>query len=387
MAEYYEWHLLPHDLQVAFFNEAEKESKLMVERIGEVSKLLEEAANFIHPHLCGLKPSTNVYRVAAVDGSRSPTLSERLGVRYGVFTVGAVSVRGLERLDEVLRAGVFKRRQALSRDVSKHLFDTITALAERKVALEILEKNDLVVIDGSFLGFLYHSLRIRQDDLSEHVKKVVNDTFDLTRRLIESGRAIAVIKRSPSRAIGGYMVLRGGRESTYALMLDKFLLSFIMTPGTMFYYDDFLGETHPISYYNAVASLAQKYTSIKEIESRAARDIYAPFDKFGVEKETVRKLSRVQVRYSMGAPACEIEFPKSMPRSMLEEWLGQPNFFNTGTGLPVALDLVDSLVNIPSRFTDEFVAEVEARTLVRLNGRDAETLKLFFSYLNPQKPL
>ncbi|MEM3032256.1 MAG: hypothetical protein QXK39_05025, partial [Nitrososphaerota archaeon] len=106
-----------------------------------------------------------------------------------------------------------------------------------------------------------------------------------------------------------------------------------------------------------------------------------------VEKETVRKLSRVQVRYSMGAPACEIEFPKSMPRSMLEEWLGQPNFFNTGTGLPVALDLVDSLVNIPSRFTDEFVAEVEARTLVRLNGRDAETLKLFFSYLNPQKPL
>ncbi len=386
--EYYEWLRLPHDLQSAFFNEAEKEAEIMSERILQVSRLLEEAAALIKPHLRRLATGSRSYVVAAVDGSRSPLLSERLGVRYAVFSVGAVSVMGLDRREEVLRAGVFKRRQALSRDFSKHLLDLIMTDAERTLALEMLDKCDLVLIDGSFLGFLYHTLRIRSEDLSEHVKSLISDTFQKTLRLMESGKAVAVVKRSPSKAIGGYLVVRDGKVDTpYTLMLDKFILSSTMPPKTIFYYEDFLGTAHPISYYNAVASLSQRHTSVPEIEREAAKDVYAPFIRFNVGKETLGRLSRIQVKLSEGAPVCEIEYPREVSREKLEEWLGQPYFANVGTGLPVALDLVDSLVGIRSRFTDEFVGEVEARTLARLNGNDAKTLKLFFSYLNPQKPV
>ena len=42
---------------------------------------------------------------------------------------------------------------------------------------------------------------------------------------------------------------------------------------------------------------------------------------------------------------------------------GQPNFFNGTTNPLIGLDLVDSMVNVPAKFTDEFVIEVEIRIL------------------------
>ena len=43
-------------------------------------------------------------------------------------------------------------------------------------------------------------------------------------------------------------------------------------------------------------------------------------------------------------------------------------------------------MNIPSRFTEEFVAEVEARVIEKLGGKNIEMIQLFFEFLNPQKP-
>jgi hypothetical protein len=59
---------------------------------------------------------------------------------------------------------------------------------------------------------------------------------------------------------------------------------------------------------------------------------------------------------------------------------GQPNFFNEATNLTIALDLVDSMVNLPAKFTDEFVAEVEGRVLELVDKN-----KVFLTLLNPQK--
>jgi hypothetical protein len=59
---------------------------------------------------------------------------------------------------------------------------------------------------------------------------------------------------------------------------------------------------------------------------------------------------------------------------------GQPNFFNEATNLTIALDLVDSMVNLPAQFTDEFVAEVEGRVLELVDKN-----KVFLTLLNPQK--
>ncbi|GBC69324.1 hypothetical protein HRbin01_01022 [archaeon HR01] len=387
--EYFEWQLLPHDLKASFFHEADKESRFLAERIQQLSEHLEKAVPIIKPHLQRLKTHNRLHTVSAVDGSRSPKLSERLGARYGVYSVGSVTVYGLERRDEILKGSVFKRRQALSRDVSKHLFDLLMTNAERKLALEMLGKADLVVIDGSFLGFLTKSLRIKSEEISEEIARTLDETVGITRDLMDSGNVISVVKRSPSKAIGGHLVLRDGLETPFKYILDRFILSFIMEPGSVFYYEDLLGEAHPISYYNAVAAHAQRLTSLEDVEMRARRDIYAPIQRFRYEggEELLRRLTRVQVRVSASAPTCEIEYPRNISRARLEEWLGQPHFFSHGTGLPVALDLVDSLVGIPSRFTDEFVAELEARTLDRLGGRDFEVLKLFFAYLNPQKPI
>ncbi|MEM3610094.1 MAG: hypothetical protein QW076_04295, partial [Candidatus Anstonellales archaeon] len=64
------------------------------------------------------------------------------------------------------------------------------------------------------------------------------------------------------------------------------------------------------------------------------------------------------------------------------------NFFNSSTNLPTILDLVDNEVNIPSKFTEEFVAEVEGRMLEKFfnDPRKRELIKTFFTALNPQKP-
>jgi hypothetical protein len=69
-------------------------------------------------------------------------------------------------------------------------------------------------------------------------------------------------------------------------------------------------------------------------------------------------------------------------------WLGQENLFNESTNLPIALDLVDSMVGLSAKFTDEFVSEVEGRVLetIAKNRENHQAVKMFFTLLNPQKP-
>jgi hypothetical protein len=72
----------------------------------------------------------------------------------------------------------------------------------------------------------------------------------------------------------------------------------------------------------------------------------------------------------------------------MKEWIGQKNFFNEATGLPIALDIVDSLTRFTPKFTEEYVTEIESRLLEYAEKGDIskEAIKWFFSLLNPQKP-
>jgi len=382
-----DWLLLPHDLQVGFFEEAEKESANLASKIEDFSRALREAADLLRPYLKNLPDCDDLSIVSAVDGSRSPQLSERLGVRYGVFSIGAKIIRGVERIEEILRAGVFKRKQAFSPDLSKRFFELLVTYHERKLALEVLKKADILLIDGSFYGFLFHALRARESETSEALKKLVVETFKLTEELINSQKVVAIIKRSPSRAIGGYFALKNNSDNKFTTLLDKLILSFIMPKRTIFYYDDFLGTEHHIIFYNTVASLIRRVPSIETVFQKAQKNILAPFERFDLPVDTLNNLARAQVRAFEGVPVCEIEYPRSISRENLERFLGQPYFFNEGTGLPLALDLIDNLISIPSKFTNEFVNEVEARTLEKLGGSDPDVIKIYFTYLNPQKPL
>ena len=111
MAGEIEWLKLPPDLQHRFFELAEEESKRLSRTIEELERHLEGLQQMLEEHFEPLPEGGPLVRVAAVDSSRSPRLSERLGVRYGVFAAGITYLRGGER-EEAFRAGVFKRRQA-----------------------------------------------------------------------------------------------------------------------------------------------------------------------------------------------------------------------------------------------------------------------------------
>jgi len=180
-----EWLKLPNDLQHRFYELAEKESNSVKEKISELRKEIEELKVLLRGKVFELKRSKRKYVVAAVDGSRSPTLSERLGVRYGVFSVGTVYLDGNNRREE-FGAGVFKRRQALSQDESKYMFDISSLYYERQFAEKAIDNSDLVLIDGSFYGFVYTALKMKQQGYyGEYHDQVVRNTFELTNRLIE----------------------------------------------------------------------------------------------------------------------------------------------------------------------------------------------------------
>jgi len=386
--EYIEWIKLPHDLQAKFFQEAEREAERIIKRINDVQEELNKLRPLLEKNFRRLGKPREAEIVSAIDSSRSPVLSERLGIRYGVFATARLKIRGLERLGEEYEVGLFKRRQAFSRDKSKAFFSLLATYAERKMAVEALDDSDLVLVDGSFYGFIYRALEMKKQGLyGDEERKVLEETFRLTNKLVESGKALGVIKRSRSRIIGGWLVLKGEYSNPYTMTLDKLILAHLMPAGSLLNYGDLTGYRHPPLFYTALsraASLTQRRE--RDLLREALDRVYQPFKSFNLPTSSFDSLSRLQVKPFPYVPPCEIEYPRRISLSRVEEWLSQENFFNETTGLPTAIDLVDNLVNIPSRFTEEFVAEVEARVIEKLEGKNIEMIQLFFEFLNPQKP-
>ncbi|MEM2338652.1 MAG: DNA double-strand break repair nuclease NurA [Nitrososphaerales archaeon] len=384
MAEWIsEWVKLPQDLQHRFFELAEEESQRLNQTIQMVEKEIQKLKQSLHSYIDKLPNVDLVSKVAAVDSSRSLRLSERLGIRYGVFASGIIYIKGFER-EEVFEAGVFKRRQAFSEEKSKFFFDLLTTYVERKLALKALPNSDLVIIDGSFFSFLYSALKIKKQGLySKEEEKIVQEIFQDTEALLKSGKVIGIIKRSHTRVIGGYLALKYG-NNLFTSIIDKLILSLIMPARSIFNYHKLIGDK-VVHIYNYIARHAS--TQLKNILQKAESDVYALFEYLKLDPSEFKNLRRMQVRAYDYAPPCEIEYPSRIEVGKLLEWIAQPNFFNEATNLPMALDLVDNMVNLSTKFTDEFVNEVEGRVLEMIdkNGGNREAVRVFFSLLNPQK--
>lgn len=391
--ELLEWVKLPEDLQHKFFELAEQEAATLTETIQRLSLQLKELKGRLQPYIHRLPTSEGGSTVAAVDSSRSPRLNERLGVRYGVFATGVVFLKGYEERSESFRAGVFKRRQALSTDRSRRFFDLLTTYAERKAALEALDRCDLLILDGSFYGFVYGAALMKKSEmLGEAEQRILGETFEATELLRESGKVVGVIKRSHTRAIGGYLALED-RENPFTKIIDKLILSSLMPAKSYFNYREFLGEK-PVPIYSRIAHLAsikwreEFMARAEDFMAEAEKRVFTPFEVLGLEREGLKKLRRLQVRAFGGLSPCEIEYPLNLNEARLLQVLGEEGFFNEATNLPMALDLVDSMVGLSSKFTEEFVSEVEGRVLESTvkSGGDQEAVKIFFTFLNPQKP-
>jgi hypothetical protein len=384
--EYVDWLKFPQDIQHRFFQCAEEEAEKLTETIEEFVTKIEDVKKAIKPFIHILPSSSKVYTVAAVDSSRSPNLSERLGVRYGVFATGLIYLRGTEDRSEVYRAGTFKRKQAFSQDKSKYFFSLLTTYMERKLALEALDKCDLLILDGSFYSFLIPVERMKKSGLhGPEEDKLVDETFKLTETLRKSGKTIGVIKRSHTRAIGGY-IAQEDKSTSFATTIDKLILSNIMPEKSYFSYREIVGEK-PVQIFTQFSSLVATGLDKEEALEEAVRKAYRPFEILGYDKNILDSMGRLQVRAYPSMPPAEIEYPTSIPLNSLLEFLGQKDFFNEATNLPLAIDLVDNLVTVSQKFTGEFVSEVEGRVLEKIlkKRENIENAKMFFTLLNPQK--
>ncbi|MCX8176142.1 MAG: DNA double-strand break repair nuclease NurA [Candidatus Bathyarchaeota archaeon] len=382
--ELIEWVKLPQDLQHRFFELAWSEAEKLTETIQQLNLQLKDLEEKLQPYINTLPPPEKTLTVAAVDSSRSPVLSERLGVRYGVFATGVVFIKGVEKRREDYRAGVFKRKKALSPYKSRHLFNLLTTYTERKMALEALNHCDLLILDGSFYSFVYGALKMKKSGLyGDHEDRVLRETFDVTETLRKSCKVVGVIKRSHTRAIGGYFALKH-ENKIFTTTIDKLILSTLMPEKSVFSYHKILGE-NPVPVYTTIASLltSLKHTS-KDVVREAEEMVYAPFETLNLEKQGFKEMRRIQVKRYQDMPPCEVEYPSSMNENELLKMLAQENFFNEATNLPIALDLVDNTIGLTAKFTEEFVSEVEGRVL-EATAKNKKVVKTFFTLLNPQK--
>lgn len=380
-----EWIRLPIDLQHEFFKLAEEEAERLIRVIRDIDEKLKPLRAEISPHIRSFPNQTKKSVIAAVDSSRSPRLSERLGVRYGVFATGIVYLKGTERRSERFEPGIFRRKQALSQDESKLFFQILTTYYERKMALEALRECDILFIDGSFYGFIYPALDMKKLGLLESKEKenLLRKVFDYTEELRKSGKVLGVIKRSHTKALGGYMFLKSG-EKGFVNIIDKHILSLILPEQSFFEYRSILGD-QLTAIYTGISHLVSRGKHSEDFKKAAEEKTYKPFEELNFSKDGFNSMRRAQVRFYGGLPPCELEYPSTIN---LEDVLSENELFSEVTNLPLALDLVDNLVNISSKFTEEFVSEIEGRVLEGIveNGGNLESIKAFFSFLNPQKP-
>ncbi|MEM2351561.1 MAG: DNA double-strand break repair nuclease NurA, partial [Thermoproteota archaeon] len=313
-----EWIKLPIDLQHGFFELAAREADELSEVIKRIDESLKRLRATILQYIRPFPEQNKRSTIAAVDSSRSPKLSERLGLKYGVYATGVVYLRGSKRRER-LEPGVFRCRQALSREDSKYLFDLITIQHERKIAKESIKKCDLIFIDGSFYSFIFPALRIKKSGrLARREMEILEDIFNLTEELRDSGKVLGVVKRSRSRVLGGWMLLQSA-HSDFINILDKHIFSLIMPERTFFEYSDIIGESHP-AVYTRVAYLASlKTIALNELIQdplmksafikEAERGIYFPFEDLGLARDGFERMKRAQVRFRSGIPPCEREYP------------------------------------------------------------------------------
>lgn len=384
-----DWIKLPIDLQHGFFELAAREADELFDVIRRVNERLKKLKEAISRYICPFPEQSKRSIIAAVDSSRSPKLSERLGIRYGVYATGVVYLKGSERREK-FEPGVFRCRQALHKDSSKLLFDLITTQHERRIAKEALKECDILFIDGSFYSFVFPALDIKKSGrLERQEKNIIEDIFNLTEELRESGRVLGVVKRSRSRILGGWMLLQIG-NSDFINVLDKHIFSLLLPEKSFFEYSSIVGNRHPSIYTKIAYLVSKRATPLEEsiknsLIKDAEKGIYSPFEDLGLSKDGFERMRRAQVRFCGGVPPCELEYPDIMN---LRDVLSEEDLFNEATNLPLALDLVDNLVNISSKFTEEFVSEIEGRILEKIAGDNdsIEAIKAFFSFLNPQKP-
>ncbi|MGQ9478775.1 MAG: DNA double-strand break repair nuclease NurA [Thermoproteota archaeon] len=391
------WSRLPIDLQEQFYEKAEEEARKLREVILEFKSTIEREKSKITPYIRRLVfRSEGEKSIAAVDGSFSPRPTETVGARFSVYSAGFLMVRGGKIISEGYFPGSIRYEQYSSRELFSASLHVQEARLEREAALKALEHEpDLLILDGSFLSFAYSMFRIIRimPEVPKWIRKTVSDTFEMTEKLMKSGKCVGVVKRGRSRAIGGWLSLEEGRMNPLIRHLDKQVLNNLMSTPSLLDYREFLNEPGLERVYSRVSDLLSrgefndpKYAFI-EARKRTVKSLAKALEisEEGAQN-LVSSIGRLQVKISKDNPPFELEVPVNSYEYIVETLFSSMDNFNTATGLPIAIDLIDGSVTLPAEFTREFVREVEARVAKMYEG-NLDEVREFFTNMNPQKEL
>ncbi len=387
-----DWLRLPVNLQHQFFehaaSEAERTKKLLLEQKTRLEQLRK---------LLAFKPipkddSWKNWRIAVVDGSDSPIMSERVGGRFGTYSAGYHIFEGLDLEDEDYFSGYVVDSQTGSSDASQKVLELLTTELEREAALKCLDKNvDLVIIDGPFFGFRARCRIVAEREVSSSRKGVdlVKHVLEMSRKLLDSGKVVGIVKRIETAAIDGWTIRRLGNRDLTLSRNDKDVLASFMKAGESFSYEGHFGSHDAFNYLSRLAwAFGRFYTtetgrSIESIYQACTGDVERNIRRdLNCDPQQILATTRYFVRCSYPAPPFAMEINSKTKIDSILAFCQAT--CNPATGLPLPLDLIDQDVGIPRGFTQEFVEEIEA-TLARDADLDKFELETRFSSLNPQK--
>jgi hypothetical protein len=389
-----EWVKIPTQMQYQFFDLAEKQAKSIKAKLLRDKMKLNNLSRLLKFNRIPEDDEWKNWRIAVVDGSDSPFMSERMGGRFGTYGATYHIFEGLDLVEEEYFSGEYSCSQTGDPEASMKMLSLLTAKLERETALSCLKKNvDLIIIDGSFFGFrprcrIIHNQPVPKSEF-ESGAELTKYTRDITVKLLESGKAIGVIKRVQTSALDGWTIYRNGNDSLQLSRNDKEILSSLIREGEWFSYETAFEDPTIFNYYTRLALAYPRYAvdpkrtiesifkaSKGDVDRNIRRDLLCGPD-------LIFRTARHYIRCSYPAPPFCFETPLDFT-SMNKVLAFFKASCNKATGLPMVLDLTDQDITIPAGFTREFVEEIEAR-LAKDPELDKYEIETHFASLNPQK--
>lgn len=106
-----DWVRIPAKMQSQFFELAEKQAKNVKAKLLEDKKKLESLSKLLSFSKIAENDEWKNWRIAVIDGSDSPVMSERIGGRFGTFGSTYHIFQGLDLIDEEYYSGDYSEYQ------------------------------------------------------------------------------------------------------------------------------------------------------------------------------------------------------------------------------------------------------------------------------------
>jgi len=388
------WDDLAIELRDQFYKLTGMEAEEVYKRISEVKYIISNIRRALSREFRPLDGCRWSGRVSAIDGSSTSSISMRLGGSYSLFSVAVVrdEVKDDTCVERKLDTEYHAYKITLpypNELVLKRATTWNMLLRERETSLKELDKSDVVLIDGSFFGYLYGTYRlISRRRMNRELRELIGRITSTTIELVKSGRVIGVVKRGRTSAIMSWAYMNGVVRNLYRIV-DRMILSVAQPIGTALSYTELLGGYWMYRVYSRMMREFElgRRTPIERVKSLILRNISRALEETGsiaTADEILNLTQRFVVRHYQVTPV-ELDLPTNASDVVID-FMRDRRLFSPSTNLPVFNDIVDWESRIPSDFSRDFADEVEA-ILIKKYDLDPNIIRAVFSNVNPQKDI